>query len=253
MGAGHAEVLYRPGTGPLHRLPPQAKLIALIAFTLVVVATPREEAIAFAAYALIVAALVATARIPLGWMAKRSLVEVPFLLMAAAFPFVMHGPHTELWGLELSVPGLWAGFNLAAKATLGVWAALVFAATTPVADILAGLSRLKMPDLMVQIAAFAVRYAHLTWAELAAQRRARLARGYDPRFLWQAKAIAQGLGTIFVRSFERGERVWMAMSARGYTGRLPVDVRPETATAGQWGQALAPAAAAAAILAATVV
>jgi cobalt/nickel transport system permease protein len=50
---------------------------------------------------------------------------------------------------------------------------------------------------------------------------ARLSRGYDPRFLWQVKAFAVGVGSLFLRAYERGERVYLAMVSRGYTGRLP--------------------------------
>ena len=50
---------------------------------------------------------------------------------------------------------------------------------------------------------------------------ARQSRGYDPRWLWQARAVASSAGTLFVRSFERGERVHLAMVSRGYAGAMP--------------------------------
>jgi cobalt/nickel transport system permease protein len=71
-------------------------------------------------------------------------------------------------------------------------------------------------------------------------RLARLSRGHDPRFLHQAGATAGGLGTLFIRSYERGERVHLAMLSRGWTGVLPVAGR--AATAGQWFAAVLPAA-----------
>ncbi|WP_035701758.1 cobalt ECF transporter T component CbiQ, partial [Glycomyces tenuis] len=212
-----AEGLYRPGASPLHRLAPQAKLTALVALTFAVVATPREAVWAFGVYAALLAGLFALARVPAGWIASRSLVEAPFALLALAFPF-LGGGETVHWGpVELSVEGLWAGWNLIAKATLGVWAALLLAATTPVASLLAGLTRLRCPQILLQITAFAIRYAHVSAAEVAQMRRARLARCDDPRFLWQAGALARSLGVVFIRSYERGERVWQAMAARGYT------------------------------------
>jgi cobalt/nickel transport system permease protein len=253
MSGAHGEGLYRPGDTPLHRLAPQVKLVALVAFTFAVVATPREAVWAFAVYAAVLAALVAAARIGPLWVLSRSLVETPFLLLAAAFPFLAGGETVAWMGLHLSVDGLWAAWNLAAKATLGVWAALLLAATTPVAALLAGLSRLRVPDLLLQITAFAIRYAHVTVAETAQMRRARLARCDDPRFLWQAGAIARGLGVLFIRSFERGERVWQAMAARGYSGRLPLDVGPAGAGFAQWTAAMAvPAVAAGVALASAV-
>ncbi|THV42346.1 cobalt ECF transporter T component CbiQ [Glycomyces buryatensis] len=240
-----AEGLFRPGDSPLHRLAPQTKVVALVVFSFAVAATDREAVWAFGAYAAILVALFWLARIPAGWIMVRSLVETPFLLLALAFPFLVGGATVEAGPLDLSIDGLWAGWNLFAKATLGVWAALLLAATTPVAALLAGLARLRCPDILLQITAFAVRYAHLTIAEVTQMRLARLARCDDPRFLWQAGALARSLGTVFIRSFERGERIWQAMAARGYTGRLPLDVGPAAASARQWTAAMgAPALAA---------
>ncbi|THV27692.1 cobalt ECF transporter T component CbiQ [Glycomyces paridis] len=242
-----ADGLYRPGDTPVHRLRPQVKIVALVAFTCAVAATPREAVWAFGVYALLLAGLFALARVPAPWVLTRSLVESPFLLLALAFPFMVAGPEIRIGALTASTTGLWAGWNLLAKATLGVWAALLLSATTPVAGVLAGLSRLRCPEILLQITAFAVRYAHLTVAEVTQMRLARLARCDDPRLLWQAGALARSLGVVFIRSFERGERVWQAMAARGYTGRLPLEVGPAPAPALQWTAALAAPALAAAI------
>ncbi|GAA2266426.1 cobalt ECF transporter T component CbiQ [Glycomyces scopariae] len=241
--------LHRPGDSPLHRLRPQVKIVGLVAFTCAIAATPREAVWAFGIHAAILAGLFALARVPAGWVATRSLVESPFLVLALAFPFMVEGPAVHIGVLTVSEPGLWAGWNLLAKATLGVWAALLLAATTPVAGVLAGLSRLRCPEILLQITAFAIRYAHLTVAEVTQMRLARLARCDDPRFLWQAGALARSLGTVFIRSFERGERVWQAMAARGYTGRLPLEVGPAPASARQWSAAMAVPLAAAALAA----
>src|SRR5262249_25406772 len=86
---------------------------------------------------------------------------------------------------------------------------------------------------IVQIATFMLRYVDVLAEEARRMRIARLSRGYDPRFLWQVTAFAIGVGALFLRAFERGERVYLAMVSRGYTGRLP---RPDRAAApgAQW-------------------
>ena len=66
-----------------------------------------------------------------------------------------------------------------------------------------------------------VRYSDVLLDELRRMRIARLSRGHDPRWLWQSRAIGATAGTLFVRSFERGERVHIAMLSRGYDGRMP--------------------------------
>jgi cobalt/nickel transport system permease protein len=67
-----------------------------------------------------------------------------------------------------------------------------------------------------------VRYLGVIGAEASRMRIARASRGDDPRWLWQARAMASSSGTLFVRAYERGERVHLAMLARGYAGEMPV-------------------------------
>lgn len=235
MSAGHA--LYRPGTTPVHRLPGEVKIAASVAFTIAVVATPRQQAWAFGCYALLLIAVMACARIPPLWLAKRSLVEVPFVALAVLLPFMEAGPYMDWLGLELSVPGSWGAFNILAKATLGVWASLTLAATTDATALLTGLDRLRCPAVITQLATFMVRYAHVLSTQARLMRLARISRGDDPRFLWQLKGFATGVGTLFLRSFERGERVYVAMLSRGYDGRMPLGAERRGAAALDWAAA----------------
>jgi cobalt/nickel transport system permease protein len=99
-----------------------------------------------------------------------------------------------------------------------------------------------------------VRYLDVLSGEARRMRVARLSRGYDPRFLWQVKAFAIGVGALFLRAFERGERVYLAMVSRGYTGRMPaLDTGPAAATTRQWLAAATVPAAAALIAIGTVI
>jgi cobalt/nickel transport system permease protein len=154
-------------------------------------------------------------------------------------------------GLTLSVEGLYGAWNILAKGTLGVWASLLLAATTTPRDLILGLDRLRCPQILTQIATFMLRYLVVILEEARRMRIARLSRGYDPRFLWQVKAFGVGIGSLFLRSYERGERVYLAMISRGYTGRLPA-VDPAPAGAGQWSVAALLPLAAVAIAVATV-
>ena len=70
-----------------------------------------------------------------------------------------------------------------------------------------------------------LRYIDLIAAEARRMRLARLSRGHDPRFLWQLGATARGVGALFVRSYERGERVHLAMLSRGLPGSCPASRR----------------------------
>ena len=162
--------------------------------------------------------VIAVSRVPFGYLAKRMVIEVPFLVFAALMPFVATGPQVEVLGVAVSEPGLLAAWGLAVKGTLGVLASLTLAATTEPSDVLAGLQRLRMPALIVQIMGFMIRYLDVVTADLGRMLVAMRSRGVDPRSPRHWPALARTLGALFVRSYERGERVHLAMLSRGYDG-----------------------------------
>jgi cobalt/nickel transport system permease protein len=245
---GHAQPLYLPGTSPLHRVPPQCKIAAGVLFVLAVVATPREAFWAFGLYALALAGAARLARLPLGLLARRLVIELPFLAFAVFLPVVGHGERVEVLGAPLAVGGLWAAWNIIVKGTLGVATSAIVAATTPVAELLGGLERLRLPRTLTTIAGFMIRYADVIADEVRRMRIARLSRGHDPRWIWQARAVAASAGTLFIRSYERGERVYLAMVSRGYAGSMPV-LQELAATRAEWLASLAVPASAAVVAA----
>ncbi len=90
-----------------------------------------------------------------------------------------------------------------------------------------------MPAVVTSIAAFMIRYLEVVAAELGRMRTAMTARGYDPRWLAQTRPLAASAGALFVRSYERGERVHAAMLARGFSGTMP-DLDPTRSTRREW-------------------
>ena len=243
MGIGHAHPLFLPGNSPVHRLPPQVKVLAAFLFVCCVVATPREVFWAFAGYLLVLAGVWVVAAIPPGWIARRALIEAPFVVLAVLLPFTEGGQRVQVSGVSLSVAGLLAGWNIVIKGTLGVLTSLTLAATTMPRDLLIGLQRLRMPNTITTIATLMLRYLEVIIGEARRMRIARISRGHDPRLLWQAGATARGVGSLFLRSYERGERVHLAMLARGWNGEMPVLHERPTGRR-EWLLGLAPVAAA---------
>jgi len=221
MGAGHGHRLFFHGHSAVHRTPAHLKLLALLGFMLLVVATPREAYAVFAVEAVVLLAVIALSGVPVGYLAPRMVVELPFAVFAVLVPFISHGPRTEILGVTVSEPGLHAGIALLVKGTLGVAASLTLAATTEPQDLLRGLQRLRMPDLVVQIMGFMIRYLDVVTAELGRMMTALRSRGCDPRSPRHWPVLARSLGALFIRSYERGERVHLAMLSRGYDGKLP--------------------------------
>jgi cobalt/nickel transport system permease protein len=234
MSGGHAHLLYHPGDSVVHRLPAQVKIVAALLTVLCVVATPRVEFWAFGGYLVLIVAVGRVARVPASHFAKRAFIEVPFVLVAVLMP-ILGG-----------TAGALAGWNILAKGTLGVLTSLTLAATTTPRDLIVGLRRLHTPAVLTTIATLMLRYLEVIAAEARRMRLARISRGHDPRFLWQVGATARGIGALFIRSYERGERVHLAMLSRGWTGAMPE--RGVAAGAGVWLAGLTPVLATAAVL-----
>lgn len=238
MSGKHSHALYVHAHSRVHDLAPECKLLAQILFVLAVVATPRQAFWAFGVYALILLVLIRLADVPYRFVAKRMVFEVPFVLFAVLLPFIGRGEQVEIWGMSLSVEGLWGAWNILAKATLGVVAAILMAATTTTTEFLRAFDRLHLPQVFVSTASFMIRYMDVIAEEMRRMRIARESRGHNPRWIWQAKAVAASAGALFIRTYERGERVYLAMVSRGYTGSMPTsDVT--VATRKMWGTALA--------------
>ncbi|ARP71782.1 cobalt ECF transporter T component CbiQ [Streptomyces pluripotens] len=238
MGAGHAHRLYRHGHSPVHTLPPHTKLAAAFLFVVVVVSTPREVMWAFALYAVLLAFVAHRAHVPAGFLLKRLLIEVPFVTFAVLMPFVAEGERVQVLGMSLSASGLWGAWNVLAKGTLGVAASVLLAATTELRELLLGLQRLKLPPLLVQIASFMIRYGDVITDEMRRMRIARESRGFEAKGVRHWGVLAKSAGALFIRSYERGERVHLAMMSRGYAGSMPV-IDEATASRAQWSYALA--------------
>lgn len=237
----------------VHRIPAQVKIVALFVFVLAVVSTPAANFWAFALYAGFLVAALVVAKLPVPVVSRRLAVETPFIVFALLLPFVATGPTVDVLGLQLSESGVLGAWNVLAKGTLGVIAAILLSATTGPRELLAGLERLRLPSTLVAILSFMVRYLSVVSDDLHRMRIARESRGYVGGRAGHLKAIAGGVGALFVRSFERGERVHLAMRSRGYTGRMPL-LGEVGATRAQWLEGLTISLAAVAVaLAARVI
>lgn len=184
-------------------------------------ATPISNVPAYCSYFSIIWLALILAKIPPLTVVKRSLIEIPFIAFALLMPFFGQGERVEFLGLLLYQEGIEAGVGIIAKATLGVLTAILLSATTTAREILRGLEILKLPTLLVQIASFMLRYLNVVTDEMERMRVARASRGFQETGIKHWKVLANSAGALFIRSYERGERVHLAMLSRGYTGTLP--------------------------------
>jgi cobalt/nickel transport system permease protein len=222
----HSLALTGPAGDPgsrVHRLDPRAKLVGLLGVTVVAVSTPPAGWPVWAGCAALLALYAAAGRVGPGEVWRRVRVVLPLVLLAGALvPLVRTGGATvELGFLTLHEDGLAIFAGVAAKAAIGTAGAALLGATTTFPAVLHGLERMRVPRLLVLIAAFMYRYLFVIVAEADRMRAALAARGYRPRTALQAGPMGRVATAMFLRTYARGERVHLAMLARGFRGAMP--------------------------------
>ncbi|MEJ7893388.1 MAG: cobalt ECF transporter T component CbiQ [Solirubrobacteraceae bacterium] len=208
---------------PVHRLDPRAKIAGLLAITLVAVATPVDHWPVYAACLAALAAIAAVARAGPGVVWRRARVVLPVVLFAGALvPLVRTGGGEWTLGpVTVHEAGLLTFAAMAAKATIGTLSAVLLSVSTPFPAVLRGLEALRVPRLFVLVAGMMYRYLFVIAGEVGRTRAALASRGYSPRHALHARPLGRAAGTLFLRTYGRGERVHLAMLARGYDGRMP--------------------------------
>jgi len=218
---------FAAGNTPVHRLDPVVKMVGALAAILATVLVGRDHFLPLVPVAAALAVYHAIARIPVRYAVKRLLVISPFAA-AVVVLFPIFEPGRPLWTLalgcctvEVTDAGLARAGHLAAKFVLAAWATLLLLATTRFQDVLQGLARMRVPQAMVVQLAFMYRYLWILVDEVMHLGMARAARdgGGGPwRMRFQSRVGV--VGVLFLRTFDRAERIYWAMAARGFDGTV---------------------------------
>jgi cobalt/nickel transport system permease protein len=222
---------YRPRPSPIHRLDPRVKFISTLAFILATALTPVG---AWPAYVLLVSLVLSVevlSELGVGYVFERALLALPFVLTAVPVLFTVRGvPAVTVPLGSQALTITWAGIerfaSIALKSWLSVQMAVVLATSTPFPDLLMAMRAVRLPRLMVAIVGLAWRYLFVMADEALRLMRARASRsgalegrGGD-RLFWCARVTGGMAGTLFLRSFERADRIYAAMLSRGYDGEV---------------------------------
>jgi cobalt/nickel transport system permease protein len=206
---------------PVHRRDPRAKVVGFVGITLVAVTTTLAAWPVWVACALVLCSLATLARIGPRVVWRRARLILPLILFVAVFvPFVRGGETVDVGPFALSVEGLETFLAVSVKATLGIVSAVLLGATTTFPAVLAALESMRMPRLLVLIAAFTYRYLFVIVDEVQRLRAALTSRAYRPRNALHAGPVGRAATALFLRTYARGERVYLAMLARGYDGTM---------------------------------
>ena len=224
------------------------KLIMTLGFIFAVATLPPGKWAAFGAMQVLVWLAAGVSRVGLPRVLLRSLVALPFILIA--LPSMFTRPGVPLFDLNLifftataTLEGLEFFVSVLLKSWTSVTAACILTATTPPMRLLEALRALRLPAILVSIVMLMYRYLFVLVEEAQRMMRARSARSAaigansGGTLVWRAKSAGGMAGSLFIRTLDRSERIYLAMLARGYDGSIrrqdapPVSRRELTALA----------------------
>jgi cobalt/nickel transport system permease protein len=230
---------YLEGSTAVHRADARVKLAVAVAYIFAITLTPVGGWVAIALLALPVGLFAGVARLGPWLVVRRSLLAAPFVLAVVPLMFTRPGDEAFAFpvvGWDASWEGIEAVATILLKSWVSVVAAVVLTATTPATELVRGLQGLRVPRLLTAVVFFTYRYLFTIGEEGQ-----RLMRGRDSRSAhiegyrsggsigWRARITGHMVGSLFLRSFERSERVYAAMQARGYDGKLRALAQPAVA------------------------
>lgn len=211
---------------PIHRLNPKSKIVSFI-FLIVLCSTVNSfSPVLYAAYLFYLAVILLISRLPLFGMLKRSAFIVLFvILVSGLMPFIRH---TEgevpvlivFHSIKVYSTGLLIFLNILFRAFIDVIALLILISTDTFDMILKGFAELKVPSVMVSIINITYRYIYVIRDEAIRMKRSVDARGYYGKWILSAGVFGKIIGSLFLRSYERSERVYYSMLSRGYNGAV---------------------------------
>lgn len=233
------------GHSALHSLDPRIKVVVTIAFIVSNALLPDGAWMAFAlAWLMILIANVAS-ELGVGFSFRRSFIALPFALAAITVLFSIPGKavtsfHFLMWDLVITDAGLLRFVSIVVRSWLSVQMAILLVAVTEFPKIIHALNHLRVPTILTVIISFLYRYLFVLTDEVMRLLRAREARSAvtagsngGGSVLWRARVTGNMAGQLFLRSYERSDRVYNAMLSRGYKGEL-MTMHPHEYRASDW-------------------
>ena len=215
---------------PIHRFDARLKLLLALSMILAVAALPMGAFIALAIALVVLTTASWWAQLGATRLVRHAWVVLPFALVALPLMFTRPGEVIATFEvgpivLSISQEGLRDALTIVLKSWISVQVALLLTFTTPFVDILDALRGLRVPTVIVSIIASMYRFLAVIGDEAARMRRARRSRsavaadGSGGGLAWRGRVTGSLVGSLFIRAYERSERVHVAMSSRGYDGR----------------------------------
>jgi cobalt/nickel transport system permease protein len=226
----------------LHRLDPRVKALVTVIYIVSNALLPDGAWLAFICAWIFLIAANLLSQLGIGYTFKRSIIALPFALVAVTVLFSIPGKPLSsfsflAWNFTITDMGLLRFVSILIRSWLSVQMAILLVAVTRFPDLIHALEHLKVPAILTTIIAFLYRYLFVLTDEVFRLIRARESRSAASTgkragggVFWRAKVAGNMAGQLFLRSYERSDRIYNAMLSRGYSGHLytlnPHEMKP---------------------------
>ena len=228
MQTTHSHHLSLHSKSQLHELSPQLKILSTLLIVISIAFSKIINPFQIISHAVIVFLIIRFSNIPLKTYLKRLTLDIPFILFALFLPFLSSGNNDMVFTLftfEIYRTGLLEMFAILFKATAGLSMGIVLTATTTNIELIYGLQKLKVPPIIIAIMSFSIRYIDVFIDEFKRVKISMQSRGYIEKGIKTLLPIAYASGAMLIRGYERGERVYLSMISRGFTGVIELQDR----------------------------
>jgi cobalt/nickel transport system permease protein len=211
--------LLATGETGLHRLDSRAKVLVTLAFIVTVVSFGRYELSALIPFFFFPLFMIARGNLPTLFLARKIVIVIPFVLMVGLFnPLLDREVMLHLGPVAISGGWLsWASITI--RAILTVSAALILVSLSSFTSVCRAMEQLGVPHAFVLQLLFLYRYIFVLTDEMARTARARELRSCGSRGLGIG-SYGPMIGHLLLRTWQRAERIHMAMLGRGFEGHF---------------------------------
>jgi len=209
----------------LHSLDGRIKLITL--FLVIIFAVYTTQLIVLVLLEFYVIALILVSRHSLKHSFMRVLLIIPFGgSIALLQPFVHGGTvlYTLPFGITITYQGIMFGLLLLGRLMVTLTSIVLLSSISPMQEVAESFRRLGMPRDISMIFSLFIRFLFLFYEELGRINHAQKSRNFDifnkkTAYIWRLRQVAYTITMMFLRSYEKGESIYLSMASRGFTDK----------------------------------
>lgn len=201
----------------IHKIDARVKFIVIVVLVFAIVLAENFSQLLL--FFLISFFILLISKVPLFFVLKKTTVILPFVLPIILLILLTK---EQVVYRETIFSKYYFAFFIFLKSFLAVFSVLILTSTTKFSDLLMAMKKLGFPKIFTELTLFCYRYIFFFFDEIERISHARKCRDYGKSFINKnsLKIIGNIVGSVFIRSYEKAEKIYNSLLSRGYSGEL---------------------------------